>query len=355
MTDRFIELVQIALGNRTSFSTSPTQDEWSELYVLANRHGIAGVLFDAIYTIPKEHAPSADITADWFTMVNKLKEDYYLRERQVEYVTRTFKKHGFNSIILKGMSISKYYPKPEKRHSSDIDVWIEGNKKDIVDYVCSVKKPHNILYHHCDFDVMKDTSIEVHFTPSFFANPFANRRFQKWAKTNGERLFPNCNSVNEGFNGTDMDFDIPYLLTHLFRHVMDEELELKPVIDYYFVLNSCTITKEKKQEYMKILHQFGIDDFAAGVMYILQTLCGMKEDKMICKPNRKYGEQLISEIFKPEKDKGCLELNQASGNHIKRFFKRQMNMARFLPLYPYEVLWTPYWTIKIFFLLRRNK
>lgn len=353
--DKFIELVQIALGNKQCFDVTPTDAEWAELYMLANKHGIAGVLFDALSLIPKDQVPNGDITADWFTLINKMKEDYVRREQVVNHVARTFKKHGFRSVILKGMSIASYYPKPELRHSSDIDVWVEGGKKKIVDYICSIKKPLNILYHHCDFNVIKGTSIEVHFTPSFFANPFSNHKFQKWAARNGERLFPKCDNEDGGYVTTDMDFDVPYLLVHLFRHVMDEELELKPIIDYYFILNEHYVSEEKKQEYMKCLRQFGIEKFAAGVMYVLQTLCGMKEDKLLCTPNKKYGECLINDIFMPAKEKGCLEYNQSSDNHIKRFIKRQMNMLRFLPLYPMEVLWTPYWTIKIFFLIRKYK
>lgn len=353
--DNFIELIRIALGTQKEFSTPPSDEEWAELYALANRHGIAGILFTAITSIPKEQMPPADISADWFTLANKMKEDNIRKEKQAIHVTRTFKKYGFRSVILKGLSLSQYFPHPELRHSSDIDVWLEGSKDDIVAYIRSVREPDTILYHHCDFNVMKDTSIEVHFTPSFFANPFANRRFQTWVTLQGQRLFPKCDSIEDGYNTTDTEFNIPYLLTHLFRHVIDEELELKPVIDYFFVLKSSNLTENEKAEYMRLLDRFGIDGFASGVMYILHDVFGLDEQHLLCKPNKRQGHALLRELFKPIQDKGCLTKGKSKENHLKRFIKRQANIMRFLPFYPQEILWSPYWMIKIFILLRRNK
>ena len=353
--DKFIELIRIALGTQKEFSTPPSAEEWAELYALANRHGIGGILFVTLTSIPKEQLPPADISADWFTLANKMKEDNIQREKQVKHVTRTFKKYGFRSVILKGLSLSQYFPQPELRHSSDIDVWLEGNKEDIVAYIRSVREPNTILYHHCDFNVMKDTSIEVHFTPSFFANPFANRRFQTWVTSQGERLFPKCDSIEDGYNTTDTEFNIPYLLTHLFRHVIDEELELKPVIDYFFVLRNTDFTDKEKANYMRTLKGFGIDGFASGVMYVLHELFGLDDKHLLCKPDKRQGEALMTELFKPIQDRGILAKGKSQDNHLQRFIKRQANILRFLPFYPSEILWMPYWMIKIFFLLRRNK
>ncbi|MBO4664706.1 MAG: nucleotidyltransferase family protein [Bacteroidaceae bacterium] len=353
--DRFLELIRIALGTQKEFCTPPSAEEWTELYALANRHGIGGILFVALMSIPKSQMPPSEISADWFTLANKMKEDNNRRAEQVKHVTRIFKKHGFRSVILKGQSLSQYFPQPELRHSSDIDVWLEGKKEDIIAYISSVRKPDTILYHHCDFNVVKGTSIEVHFTPSFFANPFANMRFQKWAKENGNRLFSNCDNIEDGFNQTDARFDIPYLLTHLFRHVIDEELELKPVIDYFFVLRSTHLSDADKRGHMCTLRQFGIDGFAAGVMYILHDILGLDDEYLLCEPDKRQGLALMRELFKPEQDRGCLAKGKSKENHIRRFIKRQTNMLRFLPFYPCEILWTPYWMIKIFILLRRNK
>ena len=354
--DRFLELIRIALGTKKEFTAPPSDDEWERLYVLANRHAIGGLLFRALTTLPKEQMPPATLAADWFTLANKMKEDNARREKEVTHTTRIFLKYGFRSVILKGQSLSQYYPHPELRRSSDIDVWLDGSRKDIIAYVCSVKKPGSILYHHCDFDVLNGTNIEVHFTPSYFANPFANHRFQAWAKQQGERLFPLCNKdMEQNYNTTDATFDIPYLLIHLFRHVIDEELELKPVIDYFFVLRSQHLTAEDKRKHIHTLHQFSIDSFAAGVMYVLHDMLGLEEEYLLCPPDQRQGKALEAELFRPMQDKGCLEQGRSDSNPLRRFLQRQANLLRFLPFYPCEILWMPYWMIKIFVLLRRNK
>jgi len=351
----FFELIKIALGEKESFSHNPSEEEWNEIYALANKHGIAGILYQGLKRLPLEQRPQTEIMVDWFTLINKMKDTNLRLQKQCAFATKTFMKHGFRSVILKGQSLSEYYPDPELRHSSDIDIWLEGTKQDILDYICSVKKPNSILYHHVDFKVIKGTSIEVHFTPSFFANPFINARFQKWIKTSGKRLFPKCDQIEDGYNIPDLDFNIPYLITHFFRHLIDEELEIKPVIDYYYVLKSSNISGEKKQEYMKLLKSFGLGHFTGGVMYILKEACGLEEKYMLCPPNEKYGKALLEELFRPIVDKGCLTELKSENNHIRRFIKREINLFRFFRFYPREIIWTPYWSIKIFLMLRRKK
>lgn len=45
MVDLFYELIQVAVGNRSSLSRVPTAAEWGELYNLATRQALTGVCF----------------------------------------------------------------------------------------------------------------------------------------------------------------------------------------------------------------------------------------------------------------------------------------------------------------------
>ena len=350
----FFELIKVALGNQTALSYSPSRKEWESIYAVANKHGISGILFDGVQRLPREQKPNSNMLAEWVTLCNKLQEQNNQYEKLANYAKKTFMQHGFRSVIIKGLSLSIYHPNPTLRHSSDIDIWLEGDRQAIIDYVSSVKKPHTILYHHCDFKVIKGLGIEVHFTPSFFANPFTNKRFQNWVRMCGKRLFPICDNTNT-YNIPDTDFNVIYLLTHLFRHVIDEELEIKPIIDYYFLLQHEGLSKNKKEEYMKTLRSLHLDKFAAGVMYVLKETCGMTDDNMLCTPNERHGKALLHELFTEHSRQECLKEGKAQNNHIARFIARERNLLRFLPLYPHEIIWTPYWSIKLFILIRKNK
>lgn len=355
MQTLFFELIQVSIGKRDRLSRIPSEDEWKEMYRLANTQGIPAILFGGVKILPKEQLPVSDIIADWMTLCEKIEAVHEKQTRLAAFATKTFMSHGFRTIIIKGISLDRYYPKASLRYGSDIDIWIDGDRDKVIDYISSVKRPRSILYHHCDFSIIPDMNIEVHFTPSFLANPIHNRRFQRWARKNGERLFGNHDYTRDGYNIPDTSFNLPYLMTHLFRHMLDEELELKPFLDIYYILTAETLSEKDKHSYMSELREFGLDRFTAGVMYALGVACGLDTSLMLCEPDKKTGEAIIREIFKEESDKGILTKNKSNGNHIRRFLKREYKLMRFFRFYPSEIVWTPYWTIKIFLMIHRRK
>ena len=66
------------------------------------------------------------------------------------------------------------------RTPGDIDIWLFGERKDILRYVRRHVPNCKPVYHHVDFPVIEGLPIEVHFTPSWMNSPFTNRRLQRW-------------------------------------------------------------------------------------------------------------------------------------------------------------------------------
>ena len=44
----FVELVQVALGNKSTLSIVPSEGEWHEIYKMAEKQALMGLLFSAI-------------------------------------------------------------------------------------------------------------------------------------------------------------------------------------------------------------------------------------------------------------------------------------------------------------------
>ena len=44
----FYELIQVALGNRTALSRTPSEAEWYDLYNMCQKQSVVGVAFDAL-------------------------------------------------------------------------------------------------------------------------------------------------------------------------------------------------------------------------------------------------------------------------------------------------------------------
>lgn len=68
------------------------------------------------------------------------------------------------------------YPKPELRTPGDIDIWVEGNIKDIIELVVKVVFKAYFTFHHIQLPIFKDVSVEVHYKPTYLVSWSANKK-----------------------------------------------------------------------------------------------------------------------------------------------------------------------------------
>ena len=139
-------------------------------------------------------------------------------------------------------------------------------------------------YHHVDFPVMK-TAIEVHFTPSYMFFPIHNSRMQKWFGKVMDLQCSNVVTLPDGYGEITvptMNFNVIYILSHLYRHVFTEGIGLRQLIDYYFVLVKSEERRVKNLTALqRELKYLGLWKFAGAVMYVLHETLGLPESKMI--------------------------------------------------------------------------
>ena len=69
----FFELLQIAVGQRTSFSQSPSMEDWQWMFEEAKRQTLFGVCFEAIEILPAEQRPSRDLLLSWYALTEQLR------------------------------------------------------------------------------------------------------------------------------------------------------------------------------------------------------------------------------------------------------------------------------------------
>ena len=77
-------------------------------------------------------------------------------------VCKNFENEGFANCILKGQGNALLYPDPYMRTPGDIDIYLAGGRKRVMQYINKVCPNQVMRYHHVDFPVMK-TAIEVRF------------------------------------------------------------------------------------------------------------------------------------------------------------------------------------------------
>ena len=234
----FFDFLRFCIGSAKEIPGSLKEVDWKELYAIAKKQALLGVLFHGIQRLPKELAPEQKLLMQWMVMAEQIRKQNIRLFQDSVKVCQNFENEGFANCILKGQGNALLYPDPYIRTPGDIDIYLSGGRKKIMKYVDRVCPNQVMRYHHMDFPVMK-TAIEVHFTPSYMFYPIHNRRMQKWfEEVTGEQ----CNhrvSLPDGYGEIhvpQVSFNVIYILSHLYRHIFTEGIGLRQLLDYYFVI-----------------------------------------------------------------------------------------------------------------------
>ena len=348
MTQLFFELIQIALANRNSFNRPPSDIEWKSLYEMACKQSLAGVLLDGVnrqIEIGNCSKPPMNVLYEWIGLQQHTVAHNKLQNQRTKELCELFKEHGYRSCVLKGQGTALYYDHPEYRQCGDIDIWVDGDRDEILRFAKS-KNYHvgHIDIKHSDIDFFKDVPVEVHFLPSWMYNPSTNKKLQKFFEEKSEKQFGN-NDAKVGFTHTTVDFDLVFSIVHIYRHIFSEGIGLRQLMDYYYILQNSSANQRK--DAFAVLRSLKMSSFVGGIMWILKVCFGMKEEYLLCTVNKRHGEYLLSEIITAG-NFGHYDDRMKRIDKDKKFKRGLVQLKRnlrFVSYYPSEVLWSPFWKL----------
>ena len=235
----FFDFLRFCIGSAKEIPGSLKEADWKELYAIAKKQCLVGILFDGIKKLPAEHVGmKKELLFQWMAESQMLeKANVRLNDAAIQ-VSEWFRKKGFRTCILKGQGNALMYPNPYSRTPGDIDIWVEGGDKRVISFVRSISPHEKACYHHIEFPSYKGVEVEVHYRPSFLLCFWHNRKLQKYYERAKEEQF--SHRVMLGEQGEiaipTMEFNLIFQLTHIYAHLMNEGIGLRQLLDYYYVL-----------------------------------------------------------------------------------------------------------------------
>ena len=346
----FFEFLRFCIGSAKELPDSMKEADWKELYRIAQKQCLVGILFDGIQKLPPvEVGMSKDLLLQWMMQCQMLeKANVRLNDAAIQ-VSEWFRKKGFRTCILKGQGNALMYSNPYSRTPGDIDIWVEGGDKRVISFVRSISPHEKACYHHIEFPSYKGVEIEVHYRPSFLLCFWHNRKLQKYYERVKEEQF--SHRVMLGEQGEivipTVEFNLIFQLTHIFAHLMNEGIGFRQLLDYYFLLLHADM-KDVAELQRKLKH-IGIWKFAGAIMYIMQEVFGMPASRLIVPPNEKYGKFVLNEVL----EAGNFGVHDSRnpfgrsklGHNLQRVY-RDMRLVRYFPL---EALSEPLFRVWHFF------
>ena len=358
------DFLTYCLGKRENMSNVVADIDWQQLYSFASKQAILSVCFDGIERLGKEYPEELkrnpigrELLMTWMGKAQQIRRQNMKVNSVASKLFSMLRKDGLRCCILKGQGNAEMYQNPYSRTPGDVDVWVNANRKIIMDYASKkFELGDDIRLQHVE-TAMAGVPVELHFFPCSMNNPIYNTRLQKWFKRNADLQCSNVVSLPDGIGKIAIPttaFNVIYQLTHLYHHFFDEGIGMRQIIDYYYVVNNdeLLVIRDTLQKELKLL---GLWKFARAVMYVLHEALGLSEEKMIAPMDEKRGKLLLTEIL----NGGNFGQHFTKYGHFtqqgmaKKYFLKIWRNMHFVRYYPAETLsepifrtWHFFWRLK---------
>ena len=398
-------MLQVAIGTRQSLSIAPSAKQWSELFELSKKHALVAIAFHGLSLLKDRNCNADDFGASigmdemtylkWLGLTAKVAQRNKELNEECAKVCREFVHDGLLSVVLKGQSNLVYYPEDlrECRTAGDIDLWcdvpegvevahevadniekreyrgIEG----VIEYCKQYERCqgreipwHRVLYYHCELTSPSGIGIEPHYRSTYLNSPIRNWRLQRWFRENEPWGVCDAKIDDHFFPILPVSTNIIYQLLHINKHLFEEGIGLRQLLDYYFVLRALHIEQgsladrtqsmaqwaegmgvavKSNEEIMHTLSRFGMKKFAGAVMYVLQTVFAMPDVYLLCPPNEKEGQFLLNEIMQAGNFGKYDDRIKHGGSKSQHAWEKTKHNFRLLTHYPEEVICEPFFRV----------
>ena len=358
----FFELLQVAVGNRERLSRVPTAVEWSDLYEESERQAVTGILLQGIERLKASTDDTSNLPLElllqWIGISEQIRQGNLSLTKRCKELQGKLVEIGHESSILKGQGVALYYDEPlrDLRQSGDIDVYVGCGLKGTIEIAhrLGVEKPE-WDYKHLHLDVFEDAEVEMHYRVEVLLNLRKNRRLQKWFQKHHDAVHGSRFKVQDGELVTPtVEFNVFYILLHIYRHFLYEGVGMRQIVDYYFVLKrlnlnandnlkSNTNHTNRANFAIEAVKEFGMERFSKGLMWVMQEALVMSREWMLWEPDEKEGKYILDEVMAGGNFGHHDERLQHGGgkwNTVKQVCRHNWHL---LSHYPSDVIWAPVW------------
>lgn len=298
--DIYLRILAYSLADNASIAP-PNVDavNWKKFYSFCESQAILGIGFQCIDKLKSQLGCGLKVPQElllqWIGIVEQIKTQNTLVDERTKGITEYFTSYGKRCCILKGQGNAQMYPEPKLRTPGDIDVWLEGTKREIESFVHQTYPKVVVGDHHMDYPIFPDVEVEVHYYPSFCYNYIHNKRLQKYFWDNRYYQFEHISK--EGYATPTTSFNLVFQLSHMMRHFFTQGIGLRHAIDYYYLLKQ-DISDSDKRAVVIVLNDCGMYKFFRALMWIETEILGLGKNTDIAPPHKRAGVLVLHEMIK---------------------------------------------------------
>lgn len=278
---RLLALLRLALwreAQEPALFDGMDDEAWNAVYNKSVEQGVLALAYDGVRQLPAELQPDIDVRVQWGYNVEHIEKIFAQKTKAATRLVKLYADNGIRTMIMKGVSVARYYPTPAHRQFGDIDIFLMGDyergNRIVAERGAKVKYS---FFVHSEFTV-GSTNVENH---RWFINPYVNRcatYVQHALEQLADTLHPH--PIVEHAYAPSAEFDALFLTRHSSWHYARESIHLRELCDWALFLHYEHDNMDCK-EVSRLLQESGLERYAAIVTEIGCRYLGLAETKRI--------------------------------------------------------------------------
>jgi hypothetical protein len=268
------KLIRCSLGEDIKIDVAGTQTE--KIMNLSIRQGVSLIAFDGFQKAynNERNANSEFVKLQWIGQSIQSENTNKLILAVQQQISNQLKQNGIKALVLKGSALANYYDTPDFRQYGDIDIYSPTEFEKIDDILKSIGTNYDLeCYRHSHCQV-KGITVENHIY-------LTDARWKKkWAGL--EDYLSKLASKNlleqeeYGLGYPDEMFTIVFFVYHALAHFVYEQLSVRFLVDWYYLLKS-----KNDLDYALLetkLNEFGLMPLTGALTALCIKRLGMDEN-----------------------------------------------------------------------------
>lgn len=270
------KLVSLGLEEK-EYCNIPLFVDWKCLWEMASEQGVSAFCLDGLQLLEMSNSNLETIhkqlKMQWIASVIHQEQVYHTQWNAAKSLGELYDQHRINTYVLKGLSLSRFYPKPEHRPCTDMDCYLkdkyeDGNKiakENGLTVDCNYYKHSRIL--------LRGLMVENHQFLLPIKGSGKAKRFEhelrSWIEDGNNEYISDSR-----LKATSPFFDAVYILAHAQEHFLNEGIILRHICDWAMVLKAHA-NKVDWDEWKRVCKEYGMLSFGYAMSRLANKVCGV--------------------------------------------------------------------------------
>ena len=278
-------------------------DAWEEIYSFMSMHGVAALVCQGIERMPQGIRPSGNVLLKFIGANMTAKQSYAKLRDLVGKIEAVLKQGEIKCLLLKGFSLSEYYPSPELRKFVDVDLYAPGSSLKVDDaFVARGVKVDAGFYRHSHMN-LAGVLVENHHCLLDVRGRKLMAELDADLKSMALAHLDTCDGP--GLYYPDALFSLIFNLHHAMSHFIYEGISFKFLVDWIYFMR-----KEREllttDQTASSLRKHGLMKFAAVMSEVCVRHLGLSTGEVpecireeMAKLRPDVIERYIDDLFRP--------------------------------------------------------